>query len=155
MYSEALVRKALWNKNGMQQLWLNMRGWEFQVWNIQSWASRTAWLTAAFQVGVRAFHPMTFLNTPRALLYMRYFWIRASCRLILISFKIRKNKCTEILRRFSSLPRKSHRFMPFPFQGLFSHIGLLVCCFNQLSQNRSKYLGFSLVQNVYIFARRA
>jgi hypothetical protein len=45
--------------------------------------------------------------------------------------------------------------MPSPSQGLFSHTGLLVCCFNQLSQNRSKYLGFSLVQNVYIFARRA
>lgn len=81
------------------------------------------------------------------------FGITESCLLILITFKLAENDRMESPRRFSSLPGKSLRFMPHPFQALSSHTGWLVCCFNRLSQNRSKYPWFSRVQNVYVFSQ--
>lgn len=107
MYSEALVREVLQNKNGTLGLWWDTRGWGCQVWNVRSWAGQTALLAGAFSrarglqiMNYEQAHDFPFYSS--SFILDEVFWILISCPLILRNSKIKVSKWTEVPRKFST-----------------------------------------------------
>lgn len=147
MYSEALVREVLHNKNGTLGLWWDTHGWECQVWNVRSWAGQTALLAGAFS-RARGFQLMNYEQSHDFPFYSssfilgEMFWILISCPLILRNSKIKVSKWTGVLRRFSkcSHARESLMGQLHPSQGLWSHTGLMPYSFSPLRRKATGYL---------------